>query len=89
MPGIRLWNRDLDPVIGEHRDRHVNVWLARDRCAGMADREALFEASAGEQKRRDELAGTGGVDRHLAARDLACSADGEWQGVTPFDDDPE
>ena len=74
-PSGRLGVVDLDAALAQHRDRHVDVGQRGHRLAVVADVDALVVPGAGEQQRRDELAGRRGVDDDLAAaRPRRCRA---------------
>ena len=53
---------DLDAPVPQHRDRHVQVRLGRDRPADVAHLETVGVARADQQQAGDELTRAAGVD---------------------------
>ena len=80
-PAVGVGVVDRDAALAQHRDRHPDVGQRRHRLAVVADVDALVEAGAGQQQRRDELGGRAGVDLDRAAGHRAVPVDGERQRV--------
>ena len=81
-PGaVVLVDLDDDARVAQHLDGHVDVRDARQRLAGVNDRDALAEARAREQECGDELGTRGGVDLDAATVHATLAAHGERQGA--------